>query len=54
MKYEYKVVYDQTTKTEEEKQSSACGFMLATRTTMSCSHLCHNLQGAFVNHNFTK
>ena len=54
MKYEYKVVYDQTTKKEEEKQSSACGFMLARRTTMSCSHLCHNIQGAFVNHHFAK
>ena len=39
---------------KEKKQLSAHGFMLATRTTMSCSHLCHNLQGAFVNHHFTK
>ena len=39
---------------KKKKLLSARGFMLATRTTMSCSHLCHNLQGVFVNHHFAK
>ena len=39
---------------KERKIKSVRGFMLATKTTMSCSHLCHNIQGAFVNHHFAR